>query len=69
MIHWLIKTEHGYMLETKYGKIVKWFDMACNCKAYCMEQGIEVFYLKPKNRLVERRAYEYWTGKTLWWDQ
>lgn len=67
-MHWLIKTEHGYMLEDNHG-IVKWFDMACNCKAYCMEQEIEPIYLKPKCRLADRQAYTAYTGKTLWWEQ
>jgi hypothetical protein len=67
MICWLIKTEHGYMLEGKYGNIIKWFDMACNCKAYCMEQGITTVYLKPRCRLADQQAYEALTGKTLWW--
>lgn len=66
---WLIKTEHGYILEDNQGKIVKYFDMACNSKAYCMEQGIEPVYLNKKTELAYKEFYTMCTGKTLWWDQ
>lgn len=68
LIFWLIKTEHGYMLEDRQGRLVKWFDMACNSKAYCMELGIEPVYLTPKCRLADRQAYNALTGKRLWWE-
>ena len=64
---WLIKTEHGYMLEDNQG-IVKWFDMACNCKAYCMEQGITPVILNQKMPTVYKDFYTMCTGRTLWWD-
>lgn len=67
--YWLIKTEHGYMLEDPKGNLVEWFDMACNSKAYCMELGIFPFYLTPKCRLADRQAYHAITGKTLWWEK
>lgn len=66
---WLIKTEHGYILEDRYGNLLEWFDMACNSKAYCMEQGINPIYLTPKSRLADRQAYEVLTGKTLWFNR
>jgi hypothetical protein len=66
---WLIKTEHGYLLEDLDGNIVEWFDMACNSKAYCMEKGIEPIYLTKKCRLADRQAYQAYTGKTLWFDK
>ena len=66
---WLIKTEHGYMLEDNVGNLVEWFDMACNSKAYCMEKGIKPIYLTRKSRLADRQCYEMLTGKTLWWNQ
>lgn len=66
---WLIKTEHGYILEDKRGLFVEWFDMACNSKAYCMEQGINPIYLTPKSRLADRQAYEVLTGKALWFNR
>lgn len=65
---WLIKTEYGYMLEDRQGKLTEWFDMACNSKAYCMEKGISPVYLTQKSRLADRQAYEVLTGKTLWWN-
>lgn len=68
MTFWLIKTEHGYILEDAKGNLVQWFDMACNSKAYCMETGIEPIYLTPKSRLASRQAYRALTGKTLWWE-
>lgn len=64
---WLIKTEHGYILEDCEGNLVEFFDMACNSKAYCMEKGINPVYLTQKCRLADRQAYEVLTGKTLWW--
>ncbi|QNO00504.1 hypothetical protein phiPsa347_100 [Pseudomonas phage phiPsa347] len=69
MIHWLIKTEHGYMLEDADGRLIEWFDMACNSKAYCMEKGIEPVYLTQKCRLADRQAYNAYTGKQLWWER
>lgn len=66
---WLIKTEHGYLLEDVRGNIIQWFDMACNCKAFCMEYRIEPIYLTQKSRLADRQAYEVYTGKTLWWNR
>lgn len=66
---WLIKTEHGYILEDNVGEFVKWFDMAANSKAYCMEKGINPIYLTQKCRLADRQAYEVLTGKTLWWNR
>lgn len=67
MSKWLIKTEHGYILEDVTGEIVQWFDMACNSKAYCMEKGIEPIYLTKKSSIYVQRDYELTTGKTLWW--
>jgi hypothetical protein len=66
---WLVKTEHGYMLEDAKGNLVEWFDMACNSKAYCMEKEIAPIYLFPKCRLADRQAYEVLTGKILWWNR
>jgi hypothetical protein len=66
---WLIKTEHGYMLEDMYGNLVQWFDMACNSKAYCMEIGVDPVYLTPKSGNAECVIYGLITGKTLWWEQ
>lgn len=65
---WLIKTEHGYILEDLKGNLVEWFDMACNSKAYCMEKGIDPVYLSKKSRKVECDAYAMMTGKQLWWE-
>jgi hypothetical protein len=66
---WIIKTEHGYMLEDDDGNLVEWFDMAANCKAYCMEKGIEPIYIaKNRGRLVDVQAYKAATGKDLWFD-
>lgn len=64
---WIIKTEHGYMLEDIRGNLVEWFDMAANCKAYCMEKEIDPVYLSKKSRLIACDAYTIMTGKTLWW--
>jgi hypothetical protein len=66
---WLIKTEHGYMLEDLDGKLVQWFDMAANCKAYCMENGIDPIYLSKKTPIDYHQAYERMTGKCVWWLQ
>lgn len=66
---WLIKTEHGYMLEDSDGRLIQWFDMAANSKAYCMEQGIEPVYLSRKSGLYVQRDYELTTGKILWWNR
>lgn len=66
---WLIKTEHGYMLEDSDGRLVEWFDMACNSKAYCMEQGIEPTYLTRRSARRTQQDYELTTGKTLWWNR
>jgi hypothetical protein len=66
--YWLIKTEHGYILEDFDGNLIKFFDMACNSKAYCMEQGIEPFYLSQKSRSMICKAYTIATDKTLWWE-
>lgn len=65
---WLIKTEHGYILEDDAGNLVQWFDMACNSKAYCMEKGIEPFYLTSKSHPVDCVLYGIITGKKLWWE-
>jgi hypothetical protein len=67
-MYWLVKTEHGYMLEDLYGKLVQWFDMAANSKAYCMEQGIEPVYIAKRSRLADQQAYKAYTGKSLWWE-
>lgn len=69
MSRWLIKTEHGYILEDMEGNFVQWFDMAANCKAYCMEQGIDPVYLKKNSNKMYWDAYKRITGKTLWWLQ
>lgn len=66
---WLIKTEHGYMLEDKEGNLVKFFDMAANCKAYCREQEIVPLYLTKRTPNVYCEIYENDTGKTLWWNR
>lgn len=66
---WIIKTEHGYMLEDGEGNLVNFFDMACNCKAHCMELGVETLYLTKKSDPDTHHAYEYLTGKTLWWNR
>lgn len=66
---WLIKTEHGYMLEDELGRMVKWFDMAANCKAYCMEQGVTPVYLSKKSVIERKEAYTRATGKVLWFDK
>lgn len=65
---WLIKTEHGYILEDNVGEFVQWFDMAANCKAYCMEQGIEPVYLSKKTEIAYTQLYTMITGKTVWWE-
>lgn len=69
LLMWIIKTEHGYMLENSEGNLVEWFDMAANCKAYCMERELNPIYLSRKSRLADRQAYEVLTGKTLWWNK
>lgn len=56
------------MLEDPLGQMVKWFDMAANCKAYCMEQGIAPVYLSKKSTTECKEAYTKTTGKVLWFD-
>lgn len=64
---WLIKTKHGYLLEDRVGNILEWFDMACNCKAYCMEKDIHPSYINSKSSNADCQRYEDATGKGLWW--
>jgi hypothetical protein len=66
-MRWIIKTEHGYMLEDLYGNLVQWFDMAANCKAFCMEKGVDPVYLSKSSNKTYWQAYKRLTGKTLWW--
>ncbi|UOL48622.1 hypothetical protein [Pseudomonas phage Astolliot] len=66
MPHWLIKTEHGWILEDCSGHIVQFFDMACNSKAWCMEKNIVPIYLTPKTDPAKIRIYTTCTGKVPW---
>jgi hypothetical protein len=65
---WLIKTEHGYILEEHDGTIVKFFVMACDSKAWCMAENISPIYLTRKSNPATMITYTEATGKTLWWN-
>lgn len=64
--HWLIKTEHGWILEDCGGRIIQFFDMACNSKAWCMEKNIVPIYLTPKTDPAKILTYTTCTGKVPW---
>lgn len=63
---WLIKTPHGYMLQSHEGEVLKWFVMACDSKAWCMGENISPIYLTRKTDAATIAAYEQATGKSLW---
>lgn len=63
---WLVKTEMGYMLLSYKGTYLKWFDMAANSKAYCMEQGIAPTYITMKSPLALKEEYKRATGRGIW---
>lgn len=69
MKYWLIKTEMGYILEQPTGALIQFFDMAANCKAYCMEKGIKPVYITERSPPSVKEEYEHVTRKNLWFNR
>jgi murein DD-endopeptidase MepM/ murein hydrolase activator NlpD len=64
---WIVKTNSGYRIETHDGRYWKRFDMAADCKAYCMsrteETGERFEYVN--SRTGNAKLYYAATGKFI----
>lgn len=61
--YWLVKSLGGYRLEDHYGFVVRFFSMAADCKAYCMEHDLQTKYISVATPEHIIKEYENATNK------
>jgi len=60
---WLVMRESGYTLYTNSGEYHRFFQMACDCKAYCMASDIVTTTINKKTDDDTIKAYTEMTGR------
>lgn len=59
---WLIKRDTGYTLREYDGSYCRFFQMACDCKAFCMSLNIKPIIIDKKTSEETLKLYTEMTG-------